>query len=251
MAKTSKQISRSKAIWYHSRHQNSASDRKADNDSLVFLGFGEGCDPPDQVDEQELERVLAYWMPFIERRVAKSTNIADRRRELIQCAKIKIWQVVATHGSNVSSGLVWDAIKKGLVREDLRDKRRSSCVLRLRVKRSQRRDRSYYQMRKREVEDTLVNAIDMQWIDSFYRQTTGAMRQGLDAFMSDETVTEWATRRHLTPSTVSSSLARAIAFGRALNDIHYKMSSPVDPIEALRRKGVTVASYYRKKKQSD
>lgn len=246
MAKTSKQISRSKTIWYHSRHQNSASDRKADNDSLVFLGFGEDCDPPDKVDERELEKVLAYWMPFIKRRVAKTTDVADRRRELIQCATIKIWQVVATHGSDVSSGLVWDAIKKGLVREDLRDKRRSSHVLRIRVKTSRAQGRSYYQMRKREVEDTLIKAIDMQWIDGFYRQTTGAMRQGLDAFMSDMTVTEWATRKNLTPSTVSSSLARAIAFGRALNDIHYKMSSPVDPIEALKRKGLTVADYYRK-----
>ena len=247
-----KRIKRRKKIWHYLRNRGgleSSSERKADNDSLTSIGFGEGCDVPDEVDNEAFKQVLSYWMPYIKRRVAKTSDMVDRRRELIQCARIKIWQVVAKHGAEVSAGLVWDAIKKSLGREDLRDKRRSSYVLRIRIGRTQRRDRSYYQYRRREVEDRVIYGIDREWAVRFYERTTGKMKEGLEAFMSDMSMTEWANNRNVNRSSVMSALGRAIAFGRALQDIRYKMSSPVDPIEALRRKGLTVNHYYKSTKR--
>ena len=272
--------------------------QKLDNNSLTHCGFNRHEKPTHKVDQKLYEQQLAYWKPYINKLVNRTANIADRRNELRQCARIAIWNVLATHGK-ATAGFIYSAIKGTIASENAKDHQATCFAMNTKNAKKYKKARAelkdelgryptpqeladrvgvrvqfaehfllsrsyrffqhdrtaykittrtwqewdYYDRRRRELEDRLIHVIDQQWIDSIYRQTTGPMREGLDALMSDMSVSEWARRHNRKRSTIDESLRRATGMYRALHAIRYRLNDPVPPLEALRRKGVSVNSY--------
>ena len=109
------------------RHEQFSDDpRKLDNNSLSICGFKSDYKTSNTVCPNKYKKQLTYWLPYINKLIARIVDIADRKQELEQVAKITIWNMMLKYGDDVSPSIVYTAIKAAIRNEYLKDEKITS-----------------------------------------------------------------------------------------------------------------------------
>ena len=100
---------------------------------------------------------------------------------------------------------------------------------------------SWWYERKEEYENGLIYFVDKHWVLAVKERLNPLYINGLNAIMSENTITEWATRQGSNHSRLKPHINKGLWWCRVLADLRYKLNDPRDPMQYLQDKGFKVS----------